>query len=630
MTGQTAGITGETANSDAFAVGAVSGDVLGFAGQFVGLDSVTVGSSDDLELVSSDVEPSTRLTVSKRFRQRFELVLSENLDDSELTWVIIYRPRPGYQVRLSSSEGEENSVEFRQEVTFGPGSSVRPAVARSEKSPDVVARITVSGNPGFSASEVREALELRDGDRFDFREWSRDRDRVRRFYHDRGYYAVHVTPTRQVGNSTSKRREVTLDYRIVRGPHTELEVTGYPASARLAEVLKQAWNDALLPELLAQDLEGATRAYLSAEGYLRPDVEVRLDDSRAGVARALVQVTPGTRITVRQIRFEGNRAVSANELQARGESAANGRVDLERFHATGRGRRRRICLERLPGSDGCGGRTAHRGRSRDATCGRLGGAPCPHRNAEARRSAGRAPAGCGGRAWPRDRRAFRGGCRADGTCPARALLPRSGVSRCARPGDDPSLGARRTRRHLSFTVTEGPLYVVRGVRVDGAHSTNGSLVDRAVTIAPGDVAGQSEAAETERRLYGLGTFRAAAVRFEPVPSTSSQETKTVDAVVEVQEARKYLLRYGISLSNQYEAALDEDLGAVGVAADLRDRNFLGRGLTLGLGARIDPNMASVRGLFSMPRFASLPLRTNVSLTLRTENETGSSGTGTGR
>ena len=110
VTGQTAGLTGETANTDAFAVGAVSGDVLGFAGQFVGLDSVRVGSSDDLELVSSDVEPSTRLTVSKRFRQRFELVLSENLDDSELTWVIIYRPRPGYEVRLSSTEGEENTA----------------------------------------------------------------------------------------------------------------------------------------------------------------------------------------------------------------------------------------------------------------------------------------------------------------------------------------------------------------------------------------------------------------------------------------------------------------------------------------------------------------------------------------
>ena len=315
VTGQTAGLTGETANNDAFAVGAVSGDVLGFAGQFVGLDSVRVGSSDDLELVSSDVEPSTRLTVSKRFGQPFELVLSENLDDSELTWVIIYRPRPGYQVRLSSREGEENTVEFRQELTFGPGSSLRPAVVRVERVPDVVAGITVSGDPGFSPSEVRDALELREGDRFDFREWSRDRDRVQRLYYDRGYYAVHVTPTRKVGDATSKRREVTLDYRILRGPRTELEVIGYPSSARLAEILKNAWNDALLPELLAQDLERATRAHLNQEGYLSPHVDVTLDNSRSGVQRALVQVTPGARITIRQLTFDGNRAISTSALQ---------------------------------------------------------------------------------------------------------------------------------------------------------------------------------------------------------------------------------------------------------------------------------------------------------------------------
>ena len=182
------------------------------------------------------------------------------------------------------------------------------------------------------------------------------------------------------------------------------------------------------------------------------------------------------------------------------------------------------------------------------------------------------------------------------------------------------------RVDLSFTVTEGPLYVVRGVRVEGAQSTSDSMVDRAVTITSGEAAGQSEAAETERRLYGLGTFRAAAVRFEPVPSMSSEETVAVDAVVEVQEARRYLLRYGIALSNEYEAVLDEDMGSVGVAADLRDRNFLGRGIALGLGARVERNLASVRGLFSMPRLASLPLRTNVSLTLRTENQTSSAGT----
>ena len=79
------------------------------------------GAATILELVSSDVEPSTRLTVSKRFGQRFELVLSENLDDSELTWVIVYRPRPRYELRLSSSDGEENTLEFRHEIQLRAG-----------------------------------------------------------------------------------------------------------------------------------------------------------------------------------------------------------------------------------------------------------------------------------------------------------------------------------------------------------------------------------------------------------------------------------------------------------------------------------------------------------------------------
>ena len=84
---------------------------------------------------------------------------------------------------------------------------------------------------------------------------------------------------------------------------------------------------------------------------------------------------------------------------------------------------------------------------------------------------------------------------------------------------------------------------------------------------------------------------------------SSADTVAVDAVVEVQEARRYLLRYGIALSNEYEPVLDEDVSSAGVAVDLRDRNFLGRGISVGLGAHIERHLASVRGLFSMPRLA---------------------------
>jgi outer membrane protein insertion porin family len=619
VTGQTAGLTGETANSDAFAVGAASGDVLGVAGQFVGLDSVRVGSSDDLELVSSDVEPSTRLTVSKRLGQRFELVLSENLDDSELTWVIIYRPRPGYEVRLSSSESEENTLEFRQEVTFGPGSSFRPTVVRAERAPDLVTAITVSGEPGFSPAEVTQVLELREGERFDFRQWTQDRDRLRRFYHERGYYAAHITPTRKLGDATSKRREVALDYRVLRGPLTELEIAGYPSSVRLLETLKDAWSDALLSELLAQDLELATRAHLVDEGYLRPQVEATLDSSRPGVLRAVVAVEPGVRSAVRQLAFQGNQAISTGALQtlvtARGlatsvwndpaplideidaEYAANGYlaatvavgdVLLEGDRATlpvliSEGPLARVETLEVAGV------APERQEAAHAALGLAVGSPFA--------------AGAERAARIRLERYYR-----------------DRGYRDARVAAATRVAARDGRVDLRFTVTEGPLYVVRAVRVEGAESTRDSLVDRAVTIAAGDAAGQSQAAETERRLYGIGTFRAAAVRFEPVPFTSSQQTVPVDAVVEVQEARRYLLRYGITLSNEYDAVLDEELNSVGVAADLRDRNFLGRGIALGVGARVERNLSSVRGLLSMPTFASLPLRTNVSLTVRSETQ----------
>ena len=571
VTGQTAGVTGETANSDAFAVGAVSGDVLGFAGQFVGLDSVRVGSSDDLELVSSDVEPSTRLTVSKRFGQRFELVLSENLDDSELTWVIIYRPRPGYEVRLSSSEGEENTLEFRQEITFGPGASFKPAVVRAEKAPDIVTAITVSGEPGFEPSDLRDVLDLREGDRFDFREWSRERVRIQRLYHERGYYAVHVTPTRKVGDATAVRREVALDYRIVRGPRTELEVVGYPP-AQLEQILKSAWSAALLPELLAQDLERATRVHLTEEGYLRPDVEVKLDNSRSGVQRVVVHLTPGTRSTIRQLTFAGNEAISARELETLASepalaatvwhdptplveeivaeyaskgflaaTAAVGDLLFEGDRATLPVRILEGPLARIDSLQVAGVPVLGQQDAQDAL-GLAIGSPFPEGADQA----------------------------------ARVRLERyyrDRGYRDARVAATARVAAQDGRVDLSFSVTEGPLYVVRGVRVEGAQTTSESMVDRAVTIAAGEAAGQAKAAETERRLYGLGTFRAAAVRFEPVPSMSTEQSVAVDAVVEVQEARRYLLRYGVALSNEYEAVLGEDVQSVGVAADLRDRQF---------------------------------------------------------
>ena len=153
VTGQRESLGGG-GDSDQAAVGVASGDVLGVAGQFLGFDSVVVGTTDDLALVSSDVDPALRLTVSKRLGNRFELVLSDNLDDNELTWVIIYRPRPGFEFRAISRGGSEFTGEFRQEVPFGPGVSPPRIASRRQAAPERIQDVTVSGEPGLPEAEV--------------------------------------------------------------------------------------------------------------------------------------------------------------------------------------------------------------------------------------------------------------------------------------------------------------------------------------------------------------------------------------------------------------------------------------------------------------------------------------------
>ena len=127
-----------------------------------------------------------------------------------------------------------------------------------------------------------------------------------------------------------------------------------------------------------------------------------------------------------------------------------------------------------------------------------------------------------------------------------------------------------------------------------------ALVDRATRLDPGSAASPASAEAIRRRLYDLGTFRSADVAYVPVepapatPAASPPATVPVDAVVSLQESRRFLFLYGVEATNQYQSAFDQRVTSGGIAADLRDRNFLGRGWTLGAGARYEPSFWSTR------------------------------------
>jgi len=95
----------------------------------------------------------------------------------------------------------------------------------------------------------------------------------------------------------------------------------------------------------------------------------------------------------------------------------------------------------------------------------------------------------------------------------------------------------------------------------------------------------------------------------------------VTTTVALEEARRFRLRYGVQLSNQYGPVLDDFTSAIGVAGDIRDRNFLGRAFTLGASFRLEKNLQSLRGLFSLPPLLNQRLNTSLYATIRSETDT---------
>jgi hypothetical protein len=169
------------------------------AGQTIGVDSVRIGT-ENFELVSSDLNPATRLTVSKTLTNRFELIFSNNLDDYTTTWIVVYKPRRNLEFRVASLDNTDQTIEVRHRFTFGPGGQPAPGDAKTRaQSPsggpqETVDAVVIGGEPDETTARLRSLLELAPGRTFDFRKWLRDHERIRRFYIDAGYLTARVIP----------------------------------------------------------------------------------------------------------------------------------------------------------------------------------------------------------------------------------------------------------------------------------------------------------------------------------------------------------------------------------------------------------------------------------------------------
>ncbi len=99
-------------------IGLLSGEVLGFAAQAVGLDTIRLergGSVEELRsepsLVAEEADPSSRLTLSKNFSRYAEVVLSQDLRESgNFTWIFGVRPKRNLEVQYGFPRRSQSFV----------------------------------------------------------------------------------------------------------------------------------------------------------------------------------------------------------------------------------------------------------------------------------------------------------------------------------------------------------------------------------------------------------------------------------------------------------------------------------------------------------------------------------------
>jgi outer membrane protein assembly complex protein YaeT len=602
-------------------LGYLSGEALGFAARAIGLDTLRlergVGAEQlqsDPSLIAGEADPASRLTVSRRVSRYVDVVLSQNLrEGGRLTWIVTYTPRPDLELRGVSRDDRSRSYEVRHNVTFGgaprePGERAVPGAPSDER----IAVVRFVGELGFSRQELQRETRLGRGDRFDFYRWQQDRERLRRFYVERGYLEARVNARRLDQPGAADEPGLVLEYEVDRGPQTSLEVEGHTLPDQVVRELETLWSNAVFDEALFGDLERAVRLHMIEEGFLRARVVVALQTQpSAAEKRIRIDIVPGARTRSRQIVFEGNLQMPADRLEGLVTSAGPALAAWLQPAALAR---EVTALYREEGflaaqvtagvADFSGDRAVlavriNEGPAFVVSHVVVSGVAARAEN-DIRRLFGLES---GSRYRPQDLERGRRAVDAD-YAQQGFNAGRSTVTAEA----DLASGTVR----VILTIEEGPRQVLDGVAVEGAQGLHPEVIADALTLEPGTPVNMDAWYQARRRLLDTGLFRRVDIEAAPVAQGAPPPgTEPVQAQVKLERWPLWRLRYGLDVADEVAPASEQRTFGAGLVADIQRRSLFGHAGTLGSSLRVNADQRIGRAFVTLPSFLALPVTTSL-------------------
>jgi outer membrane protein assembly complex protein YaeT len=556
---------------------------------FLPLDTFEI----DPVAVSSEGDPTTRITLGKRLSGPVSLSYSTSLAGEEDLYQLRYRLQPG--LSLITSREEDGSiggdVDFSRRL-YPPGQT--PPREEAAQRPHI-RRVRFQGKSPFPRRRLRSAVTVVSGERasvFDLRD---SEERLWRLHARAG------RPQAVIEAEFRPRRRDSADalFRIQPGRPLRILLEGAPLSRALEESLLELWQDPSLRTLAAPRAAQRVSEHFKARGY--PSAAARFAGVEQGEEEDTwrFEVRTGRQVRVRAIEIRGAERMEPQKLREvlRTRAGMGGERHLyvaarvwadtralEDFYA-----RRGFPLARAellpPEFNPDGDEVTLRWRIVEG----------PLHQVEEVRIAPEA-------AEPL----------AAGLAPDLRLRPGEPFD-AQRASED----SRALQRHLDllgypqakvrsrsegepgrliviYEIEPGPRRMVGEVSVSGNRLTRERVIRRELTFASGEPLSARRLAESEKNLYELGVFRSVAV--QPLEPGGAESDASADGVLPVRVHLQETEPLKVGLGVGYDT-LDQFRGRV----EFSTRNLLGTRRYAGLVLRGGSTEQRAQALLRNPR-----------------------------
>jgi len=529
--------TGRFANIEVTAVKTPDG---GVALAFVTEPNFFVGSVN--------VQGEPRPPSANQLANATKLELGELFDRSVLSQAIDRLKRVlednGYYRAAVNVDYEQNSETQQVNLFFNviPGDQA------------LVGKVTVQGDAGMGKEEVENASHMHPGDKVTPAKVTRALTKLRKKYQKGKRLESQVSLVQRVYNPTNNT--VDFAFQIQRGPKVEISVEGTRLRQGLIKKYVPVYEENAVDDDLLNEGKKNLKDYLQTEGYFDATVNyTRHEDKAAQQVSVIYDIDRGSRHKFTSLKVSGNKYFDEDTIRERMQIAPS---SLLLFYG-------RFSQSMLNGDLEAvralyitnGFRSAKVDGHVDDDCnGRHGDICVDVQISEGPQTLVESLSIEGNKSFPdeelRDLVSTTDGqpysefnVSTDRESIASFYFNRGfpNVKFEAFADPDPKEPARMKVRYV---ITEGTQQFIRQVMVTGAEHTRPYVIDRELTIAPGQPLSQIEILETQKKLYDLGIFSEVNVAIQN-PEGSLPDK---NVLVEVEEAKRYTFTYGFGFEAQ--------------------------------------------------------------------------------